>query len=186
MATTQKARTGKDELPRVIGADSDVRKAGVPAASYRLSEFLPPFVAFGFVLCGVGLIDLGMAWWPLRFGTGEWEFGIASRTFDSLALGTTGFIFLVGAASVRGRPLELRILGALSLLVLLVLLGAAFLFVSNAPIALSQVPAEARSALVRAITRTTSFAVLYIVLFSWLSWFTWRRSGAAAKGGSSC
>lgn len=166
---------------RIIGV-AGRRPAVAVSPATALSGFLPPLIAFGLVLCGVGIVDLGLAWWPLRFGTAEWEFGMASRTFDSLALGTTGFALLVAAAAARNRPVELRVLAAVSLLLVVVLLGVAMLYALNAPVALSRIPDEARSALTRAMTRTTLFAGMYLVLYGWFSWFTWRRAGAATKG----
>jgi hypothetical protein len=147
--------------------------------AYALSGVFPPLVAFGLVLAGVAIVDLGLLWSPLRFGTGEWEFGTASRTFDSLALGTTGFVFLVMAASARGAVLGLRVLAVLALVGFVALIGTLLLYWSNVPLALSAVPEQTRSALERSIARSTSFALLYIVLFGWLSWFTWRRASVA-------
>lgn len=137
----------------------------------------PPMIAFGLVLLGVGIVDLGLAWWPLRFGTPEWEFGTASRTFNSLALGSTGFMFLVMAAVVRDSVMGLRVLAGLALIGCIALAGTLVLYLSHVPVALGAVPADTQSTLVRAIFRSTTFALLYIVLFGWMSWFTWRHAG---------
>lgn len=181
-------RTGLNNV--ILGGESARRAAGrgmergpasesVGSAAGVASAIVPPFTAFGLVLLGVGIVDLGLVWWPLQIGTGEWEFGVASRTFTSLALGTTGFVLLVVAAAAQGWVLGLRVLAVLALVGLLFLLGALLLFGTNVPVALSVVPDQTRPALVRSIGRTVAFAALYIPLFGWMSWFTWRRAGAA-------
>jgi hypothetical protein len=177
-ATQSQEGRVKESYGPIVRDGATRRPASTPAS---VAGLVPPLIAFGLVLLGVGMVDLGFAWLPLRFGVGEWEFGTASRTFDSMALGTTGFAMLVAASAVRNRPAELRVLGVLSLLVVLFLLGAAFLYVRQAPMAMAQVPEQARDALSRAMVRTALFAGLYVVLFSWFSWFTWRRAGAASK-----
>jgi hypothetical protein len=162
--------------------ESDTKRVTPQAAVNVTPAIVPPFAAFGLVLLAVGVVDLGLAWWPLQLGSGEWEFGTASRTFNSLALGSTGFVFLVVAASAQGWVFGLRVLAGLSVLGVLLLLGALTLFGLNVPVALGAISEQARPTLVRAIGRTTVFAVLYIGLFGWLSWFTWRRAGAAGTG----
>ncbi len=152
------------------------RQASGPGSARQV---VPVLVAFGLTMAMVGLIDLAMAWWPPHFGKGEWEFGTASRTFNSLALGTTGFIALVSAGVLGGWTRGLRALAVVSLFGTLFLLAAFVLFGLNVPLALSAVPATARAGLVRAIVRTTLFAVLYLLFYGWLSWYTWRRGGAA-------
>lgn len=162
--------------PSGPGIQQEGKQGAAPA-----SALVPPLVAFGLVLVGVGVVDLGFAWWPLRFGVGEWEFGTASRTFNSLALGTTGLVFLVVGASARRSRGWLRVLTVISVLGFLFVVGTFGLFALNAPVALRAVPAQGHSTLVRSIVRTTAFAVLYMVFFAWLSRYTWRR-GSGAKG----
>lgn len=162
---------GEAALPDTVR----VPKKAVPDVGAALA---PPMVAFGLVLLGVGIVDLGLAWWPLRFGTAEWEFGTASRTFNSLALGSTGFVFLVMAAAVRSWVTALRVLAALALIGCIALAGTLVMYLSHVPVALGAVPADTKATLEMAIFRSTSFALMYIVLFGWMSWFTWRRAGA--------
>ena len=136
----------------------------------------------GLALTGVGLLDLAFAWWPADFGVGEWEFGTASRTFDALALLTVGWTLLLAAALLRRSATGLRVLAVAFVLLTLFLVGALVLYALNIPLALKAMPAASKSALVRAIARTGSFAAIYITLYGWLSWFTWRRAGAKTGG----
>lgn len=164
----------------VLGGESDRPKTQPVKRSTEatLQSIAKPLLAFGLVLVGVGVIDVALAWFPLRFGVGEWEFGTASRTFDSLALGTTGFVFISLSATIRGWALALRALAVVAAVVLLFLLAAYVLYALNIPIALGAVSGERHRIMQRAIVRTTAFAGMYTVLFGWLSWFTWRLGGA--------
>lgn len=168
-------------MTKVLVGREAARSAPVVSAPNLAEAVIPPLTAFGLVLSSVGVVDLGLAWFPLRFGVGEWEFGVASRTFDSLALGTTGFVFLVVAAAARYSAPALRVLGVLSVLMTVALASVITLYALNAPVALQFVDEGTRALLLRAMFRTSAFAGLYITLYGWLSWFTWRRAGAALE-----
>ncbi len=169
-------------MAKVLVGNGSAAAAG-RSGSEPLSVVLTPLLAFGLVLLAVSSVDLGLLWWPLRFGTGEWEFGTTSRTFDSLALGTTGFVFLVVTASARRSTRALRVLGVAAVVGLAALIGMLILYWLNVPVALRSVPEQTRAAVQTSVVRSTAFALLYIALFFWLSWYTWRRAGAA-KGAS--
>jgi hypothetical protein len=172
-------------MTKVILGREAAKPIHAVSAGGLAASIVPPLFAFGLVLFGVGLVDLGLVWIPFRFGVGEWEFGTASRTFDSLALGTTGFVFLAVAASARGWDVVLRLLAAAAVVIMVALLGAFILYALNAPLALRAIDDSARTLLLRAMFRTTAFAGMYILLFGWLSWFTWRQAGAAMRGATS-
>ena len=158
----------------------------VRAAPRRLPEqagsFVRPLAALGLALTSVGLLDLAFAWLPSEFGVGEWEFGTVSRTFDAYALLTVGWGLLLSAALLRSSALALRLLALVFAVTALGLLGALALYALNVPLALRAMPAESKSALVRAIMRTGAFAAIYITLYGWLAWFAWHRAGARSGG----
>lgn len=151
----------------------------------RLWGLAALLLAFGGTLFAIGCIDLGFAWFPLRLGVGEWEFGVVSRTFDGLVLVMLGVLGMVGGAVLRGSRLLLTLALVLAIGGLLFLLGCVVLYGLNAPIALRQIPAEARPSLVRAMSRTSMFMVVYLLFASWLTIFTWRqrRSVRATRTG---
>jgi hypothetical protein len=159
---------------------TDKTRTNAPPA--RARGVVAPLVAFGLTLVVIGLLDLGFAWIPAQFGNGEWEFGTISRTFDNLALLTVGAGLLLGAALYRGSPTLLRVLGTIFGLLALALLGAAAIYALNLPLAFRAIPDAARETLTRAVWRTGVFATVYVALYGWLSWFTWRRAGAYAGG----
>ncbi len=127
-------------------------------------------------------VDLGLAWYPPRFGYGEWEFGTASRTFDGLAIGTIGMVSLTVAAVAANGKKRLLALAIVYGLALVVLLGIAGLYALNAPVALARVPLQARQLLTHAVIRTSLFILFYLPLYGWLGYFTWRQYRAVDKG----
>jgi hypothetical protein len=169
-------------MSTVILGSEPARGAQKPAKNVGAESLAPMFFAFGLVVTIVSLIDVSLAWFPLRFGSGEWEFGTSSATFNAMPLAATGLLFLSMAAALSRSAVALRVMSIISLLTALFLAGSIVLFGLNVPLALGAVPAEVASLLKRGILRTTAFAGLYIPLFGWLCWFTWRRAGAATKG----
>jgi hypothetical protein len=93
-----------------------------------------------------------------------------------------GFVFVTIAAGLKNGAGLLTLVAVLAVLGLLLLLAVFALYGLNVPVALGASPQQGKPALQKAILRTTSFAVLYIALYAWLSWFTWRRVGAARRG----
>lgn len=164
----------------VIGAAPQT-PAGRPA-DRTLQQVVPALGALGLAICAVAAIDLALAWWPLRFGNGEWEFAMVTRTMDSLALGTTGAVFLSIWAVVRRSSWALALLGVLFVLAVVALVGCLVVYGLTVPVAFRAVPEQAASALKRGVLRTSSFGLIYVLLYGWLGWFTWRGRRAAARG----
>jgi hypothetical protein len=159
----------------------------VPAAPkqsrHALADLLVPVMfAFGLAIAAVATVDLGLVWIPFRFGSGEWEFGTVSQAMNAMPLLTMGLVFLTMAGLLAASAVMLRVLSLVHLFITLALIGAGLLYALNVPVALGAVPPEAKSLLQRAILRTSAFAGIYTLLFGWLSWFTWRRAGAATRG----
>lgn len=147
----------------------------------KTASITAPLLALGLALSAVALIDLSFVWFPLRIGSPEWEFATIARTFDALALGTVGLVLILLSVVRGGHRTGLALLAALMTTVTLVLFGAVLIYALNVTVALGAVPAEAKSALLRAIARTGTLMFVYVTLYGWLSWFTWRRLGATTK-----
>ena len=170
-------------MSKVFLGGEVVRTQAPPSVSSFVTALAVPLTALGLVIGGVAIIDLVFAWLPARFGSAEWAFGVASRTFDSFGGVTMGLVFLTLAAGVRGSVWGLRLLSAAFGLFFLVLLVWAALFARNIPVALAAVPDAARQLLHLSIVRTALFAGLQIAVYGWLSWFTWRLAGATQQRG---
>lgn len=114
---------------------------------------------FGLLLAVIGLTDVGLYWYPLAFGSPEWEFGTVATSFGALPLATIGLAAVVGALLVNPARNTMIATGVL-LLLLVLFVGAAFgMFLMNLPMALPAADGPQGPAIYRGIVRTTIKAV---------------------------
>lgn len=112
------------------------RRADLPPAT--LAGVAPILLAAGVVLAIAGLTDVGLFYWPMRFGDAEWEFGVVAQTFDALPLPTLGLVLVAIGLLARGgrrrwgRVASLVFFGAGACLAVL-----AVLFLLDVPLALA-------------------------------------------------
>lgn len=138
-------------------------------------------IAGGVAIAIVGWTDILMAWYPLQFGSLEWEFGTISRTFDGLPLGTVGLLGIVAGLAAGGRRRGMLVMSAILAVITLVLIGLAGLYLLDAAPAWAASAPPVRETLKVAFIRTPIFIVTYVVLYSWMTWFTWRQWRRTAK-----
>ena len=122
---------------------------------------------FGLLLATIGLTDVALYWYPLAFGSPEWEFGTVASSFGALPLATIGLAAVVGAVLVN-RPRTLMMVTAGVLLLLATLIAGAFaMFLANMPMALSAADGPQGPAIHRGIVRTVvkglGFGSAYVV-----------------------
>jgi len=186
--------------PKVLVRES--RRGGtVPLPPAGLSAVAPVLLACGIVLAVAGLVDVGLFYWPLRFGDAEWEFGTIAQTLDALPLPTLGLVLIaVGLWARGGRPLWTRATAVVFLLaaLLVAILGAIFLL--DVPVALKALARAAAAAkehgavpnplvssgLKRGIAKAAVFAVTYVAGYATIGVSLWRgvrRSLRAAAAG---
>lgn len=161
-------------LIRDTAAEPEVR-AAAPA---RLGGAWGLLVPAGLTFTLVGAADLALVWYPLGFGSAEWEFGSVTSMLNGLPVLVMGLAFLGMAAVAAGRRWAGR--GIATVLVLLaltvVLMGG--LYATTVPIALKAAPNPLVAlGLKKAIAKTTIQAAVYPVLLLWMAIATWRRSG---------
>lgn len=168
-------------MAKVLIGEAPAKAASPARGRVDGASLFAPAFALGLLLCLVAAIDLGFVWFPLRFGNGEWELVNSGRTFDAMTLPTVGLVLLAVAAALRGSRWLFGAVAAVATLLLLCLLLAAGLYALNVPVALGAVPDQAKSALVRSMVRTALLMSLYLPMYGWFSWFTWRRFGAAKR-----
>ena len=117
----------------------------------------------GLLLTVVGLGDFVLAWYPLRFGAPEWEFGTVASTFAGLPLVTLGFAGLLGSGVARGSVWLIRVV-AWSLIVFTAFILVVYLvFLLDVPIALKAVQGVAALGIKKAIAKTTMLGVFFSV-----------------------
>jgi len=150
-----------------------------------------PAPDFGWTLLGVaglafflaGLADISLAWIPLHVGNAEWEFGVVSRSLDSLPLPLLGISLVLAAGVARGKKFwSWAAVAVLALLALFVVI-AAVLYVLDVPLALRSVQQpQVLAGLKKSIFRTGLQAVLYAVATGVLVWMGVNRIRKASSG----
>lgn len=123
---------------------------------------------FGLVLAIAGIGDWVLAWYPLSFGTVEWEFGTVVSSISNLPLVSMGFAGMLGSAVARGIRWQVVLVACALLVWAVLLLGALTIFALDIPVALAAVQrGVARMGILKAIAKTlflgTLFAVAYVV-----------------------
>jgi hypothetical protein len=173
-------------------------RAVLPPAS--LHAVAPVLLAVGVVLTIAGLVDVGLFYWPLRFGDAEWEFGIIAQTFDTMPLPTLGLALVaIGLWARGGRPLWSRAMAIIFLLVAVLLAILSVIFLLDVPVALkalARAVATAKqrgatpnpvvsSGLHRGIAKAALFAATYVVGYATMAVALWRGVRRALREGAS-
>lgn len=134
----------------------------------------------GLVFAVVSLADLALAWYPLRMGDGEWEFGTVTTVLNGMPLLTMGLGLAFGAAVARGKMATLRMIAVVFGLLAVVLLGCLAMYAGNISTALAAVPdPEIHLGLQKAIVKTVAQGVLYPLAFGWIAFRGWKHASAA-------
>lgn len=140
-----------------------------------------------YLLGGIGLVfavvaaaDLVLAWYPLRFGDAEWEFGTVTTVFSGLPLMTMGLGLSFGAAVARGNILRLKMLSVVLGLIGVLLLGALVLYLTTVPTALAtKMDPLIKTGLSKAILKTSLEGVLYPLCYLWVATLGWKHAQKA-------
>lgn len=140
-----------------------------------------------YLLGGIGLVfavvaaaDLVLAWYPLKFGDAEWEFGTVTTVFGGLPLMTMGLGLSFGAAVARGNILRLKMLSVVLGLIGVLLLGALVLYLTTVPTALAtKMDPLIKTGLSKAILKTSLEGVLYPLCYLWVATLGWKHAQKA-------
>lgn len=121
------------------------------------------FVAIGAALTVVGLVDIGLLWFPMQLGTAGWEFATVSRTFTNAPMTMVGLVLMAfGLVRRRTRPAMVKRVAVVFAGLSFVLVAMGMLFGLAAPAVLSQVSGEeAVGALKRAMVKNGIEIVVY-------------------------
>lgn len=140
-----------------------------------------------YLLGGIGLVfavvagaDLALAWYPLKFGDAEWEFGTVTTFFGGLPLLTMGLGLSFAAAVARGNLIRLRMLSIVLGMVGAILLAALVLYLTTLPTALAtQMDPLIKTGLNKAILKTSVEGVLYPLCYLWIAVLGWKHAQKA-------
>ena len=132
------------------------------------------------VFAVVAAADLALAWYPLRFGDAEWEFGTVTAVFGGLPLLTMGLGLSFGAAVARGNLVRLRIVSIVLGVVGVLLLGSMVLYLTTVPVALAtETDPLIKTGLNKAILKTSVEGVLYPLCYLWIAMLGWKHAQKA-------
>ena len=146
--------------PRILIADSSApARSGDPTRAWRWLGW------FSLVLALAGLGDWLLAWFPMRFGSPEWEFGTVVSTLAGLPLITMGFAGLLASAVARDIRWQVVAVAIAVLLFGTWVLAAFVVFLLDVPIAMRAVQGVARVGIMKAIAKTTMLAVLFSAVY---------------------
>ncbi len=137
--------------------------------------------AAGLAFAAMGLTDIGLMWFPTRFGTPEWEVGTIGSTLESLTIMTLGFGLLTIAFLARGSKAGLTVLGIVFSLFTLLIIAALALFALDAPVALRGSPAEMQSTLKVVTIKNVVLGLVYTVLYGYLAYTSLRQARRARR-----
>lgn len=128
----------------------------------------------GLVFLLVGLTDIALSWFPMRFGTPEWEFGTIGTTLNNLPLPTLGLLLLAAWAVVTEKKLPVRVFGAVLMIVGVVLSGLVVIYLLTVPpawnAANSLENASAMAVAKKGIMKSLVQAVAYPLAYLWVGY----------------
>jgi hypothetical protein len=173
--------------PHVLVSEDGGRRKGIGALPpSSLVGLAPLMIAAGLVLAVAGWVDVGLFYWPLRFGDAEWEFGTIAQTFDAMPLPTLGLVLLaLGIRARGGSVVWTRAMAVVLAIIGLLCLAALVVFALDIPLALKAMHHAAtqannpRAALVssglkRGMAKVIVFALCYALAYGWMAVSMWR------------
>lgn len=139
--------------PRSGSASRDL--APSPQVAWRLIGW------FGLLLTVVGLVNVGIQWYPLSFSSPEWEFTTVAQSFGALPLLTMGLAALLGSCWARGMRKSVLLLSVFLVLLSLFVAAAYGLFLLTVPLALRTANAPGGFVLQKAVVQTSVHGVCF-------------------------
>lgn len=127
----------------------------------------------------VGLVDLGLLWYPLNFDQTAWEFATLSRTLDSVPMSGLGLGLLTFAvvSHPEAGPTWVRTLSVLFVLAAVAFVAMGLLYATAVPEVLQGTAPQNIASVNKAIVKNGLEAVVYTVVFGWVGARLWRSVG---------
>jgi hypothetical protein len=144
-----------------VAKSSSSQYAGASLGSWKLLGWL------GAVYLVMSVIDIALGWYPVRFGTPEWEFGTVSATINGLAIPTLSLFLMLCSAVAWERTRTVRVISIVMICVAIFLAILFILYLTAVPLALRAVAGNAvvHQGMVKAIIKATVLFLGYEVLY---------------------
>ena len=101
----------------------------------------------GAAFFAMSVVDLLLGWYPVRFGSPEWEFGTISQTVAAMSMPTLSLYLVLASAIARERANIAKGVGIAMIVMAVFLLGLAFFYLTTLPLALRAVRTNDMSSL---------------------------------------
>jgi hypothetical protein len=158
-------------MPVIIPQESG-RAATVdrPTSTYLPAAYTEAWRVLGWLglaFLVMSMIDIVLGWYPVRFGTPEWEFGTISATVAALSIPTLGLYLMLCSAISRERAGVAKAVGIAMIVMAVFLLGMAILYLTTVPLALKSVRTNdmASAALKKAVLKWLILFIGYEALY---------------------
>jgi hypothetical protein len=174
------------DRPHILVADEAGRRKGfsfLPPSDVQ--SLAPILIVAGLLLAIAGWLDVGLFYYPSRFGQPDWEFGTIAHSFDAMPLPTLGLILLALGTRARGGAIVWsRGLAVILAVVALLCVAGLVVFALDIPLALKTMQRAASQAnnpqaalissgLKRGMAKVILFAVCYATAYGWLAIKMW-------------
>lgn len=117
----------------------------------------------------MSLIDLALGWYPIGFGSPEWEFGTISATMAGLAIPTLSLYLILGSAVAQDRKNMARAVGVAMIVIAVSIAILCVIYLTSVPIALNAVAANPvvhlglEKAVIKSLMLFAGYEILYVV-----------------------
>lgn len=154
-------------IPQESGRSATVDRPAIAYLSSAYSDGWRVLGWLGFVFFVLSLIDIALGWYPVRFGSPEWEFGTISATMIGLSIPTLGLYLMLASAISREQTGMAKAVAIVMTLMALFIGAIAIIYLTNVPIALKAVAANdvARLGMKKAILRWLILFVGYETVY---------------------
>ncbi len=119
----------------------------------------------GAVLFVVGLVDVVLAWYPLRPADPLWEFGAVGRYVSSLPVLATGLALVGAAAVLTERRATARMVATLGLVLAMTIVAGYVAYLVDVPFALRMATSQTEPRIRESIVRVTFMSLAFSALF---------------------
>lgn len=114
---------------------------------------------FGWAILLMGLLDLVLVWFPVQSGNPAWEFGVVDASASTTPVVLVGLMAVAASVLTGGRRWVVVAVGLIATILSLAVVAELFLYWTDVPIALEQVPEQAAPGIRKSIVRTTAFGL---------------------------
>ena len=164
-------------IPQQSGRSATVER---PTSGYSTTAQLTAWRIIGWVGLAyliMSLIDIALGWYPINFGSPEWEFGTISGTVAGLSIPTLALYLTLASAFAIERTRMVKTAGIVMVVLALILPVLGVLWLTNVPLALKATATNdvVHFGVKKAIIKTALLFAGYEILYVLAAWKALRR-----------